>query len=114
MADAVDEIRRYRESHPDVVCSVSWGKDSVVVAHLARRADPTIPIVWVPTIRADGTSYEADATYRVRDTFLAAHPGVYEERPAVATHPKRGDPGNHPDQYDQPGYRPQDEQAEHV
>lgn len=107
-ARAVQEIQRFRDDHPDAVCSTSWGKDSVVVAHLTRIADPDIPIVWVPTLRADGTSYEAAASYRVRDAFLDAWPGAYRERPVVAVNPKRGDPGYHPGQYDQPGYQSQD------
>lgn len=107
-AEAGSMIARFWDEHPDTVCSTSWGKDSVVVAHLARRADPEIPIVWVPTIRADGVSYEADDTYRVRDAFLEAFPGVYEERPQVARNPKRGDPHYSPDQYEAPGYRSQD------
>lgn len=111
---AVDEIRAFHASRPDAVCSTSWGKDSVVVAHLTRLADPDIPIVWVPTIRADGMSYEADATYRVRDAFIAAWPGAYEERPVVARNPKRGDPGYDPAQYDAPEYRSQDVLAEAV
>ena len=105
---AVDEIRRFHDTHPDAICSTSWGKDSVVVAHLARLASPDLPIVWVPTVRADGMTYEAGATYRVRDAFLAAFPGAYEERPAVARNPKRGDDDYDPDQFDRPGYRSQD------
>jgi len=112
---AVAEIRTFVAAHPDAVCSTSWGKDSVVVAHLTWLANPSTPIVWVPTIRSDGTSYEAAATYDVRDAFLAAHPGVvYEERPAVARNPKRGDPGYDPAQFDQPGYRSQDVLAENI
>lgn len=116
LADAaVREVRDFTATHPDAVCSTSWGKDSVVVAHLTWLADPAVPIVWVPTIRHDGLSYEADATYRVRDVFLGTHPGVrYEERPAVARNPKRGDPGYSPDQYDDPSYRSQDVLAEQV
>lgn len=107
-ARAVAEIRAFHDTHPDCVCSTSWGKDSVVVAHLARLADPTIPIVWVPTIRADGISYESESSYQVRDTFLRAWPGTYEERPAVAINPKRGDTDWTWDQYDQPDYHSQD------
>lgn len=105
---AVAEIQAFYTAHPDAVCSTSWGKDSVVVAHLTRLADPSIPLVWVPTIRTDGVSYEAEATYRVRDAFLAAHPGVYEERPVVARNPKRGDPTYRSEQFDDPAYRSQD------
>lgn len=89
---AIAEIEKFITATPDAVCSVSWGKDSIVIAHLVRRINPDIPLVWVPTIRKDGTSYEAAETYKVRDTFLGLFPGAYEERPAVARNPKRGDP----------------------
>ena len=108
-AQAVDEIRAFHAAHPDAVVSTSWGKDSVVVAHLAHLADPGIPLLWVPTIRADGLSYETADTYTTRDTYLAQHPGqAYQERPVVARNPKRGDPGFDPTQFDRPDYRSQD------
>ena len=61
-------------SGESVFCGVSWGKDSVVVAHLVRRARPDIPLVWVRLPRFDNPDCGA-----VRDAFLAAHPGPYEE-----------------------------------
>lgn len=53
---------------------VSWGKDSVVVAHLARQAAPDIPLVWCRVGAADNPDCEL-----VRDAFLAAWPGAYHE-----------------------------------
>lgn len=53
---------------------VSWGKDSVAVAHLARRVDPAIPLCWVITPR-----WETPECWAVRDAFLTAHPGAYRE-----------------------------------
>lgn len=111
---AITEIATFAERNPNCVCSTSWGKDSVVVAWLTRQADPTIPLVWVPTIRADGMSYEAEATYQVRDAFLKAFPGAYEERPATARNPKRRDPDYDPNQFEQPGYRSQDVLSENI
>ncbi|KMY23302.1 hypothetical protein ACU19_04830 [Actinobaculum suis] len=111
---ALDAIREFTSQHEDAVCATSWGKDSVVVCWLTRVASPHTPIVWVPTIRADGVSYEAEATYRVRDAFLETWPGPYSERPAVARNPKRGDPGYSPDQYDRAGYRSQDVLRENI
>lgn len=106
--EALELISRYVGTHPDTVCSASWGKDSIVVAHLTRLAAPEIPIMWVPTIRTDGMSYEADATYQVRDRFLSDYPGPYIEQAAIARNPKRGDPDYSPDQFTQPGYQSQD------
>lgn len=54
--------------------SVSWGKDSLVLAHLVRLAAPRTPLVWVrvePIANPD--------CVLVRDAFLAAFPGPYEE-----------------------------------
>ena len=106
--EALELISRYVGTHPDTVCSASWGKDSIVVAHLTRIAAPEIPIMWVPTIRSDGMSYEAEATYQVRDRFLSDYTGPYIEQAAIARNPKRGDPDYSPDQYDSPEYRSQD------
>lgn len=102
------DIRAFHQANPDAVCATSWGKDSVAVCWLTRMVDPMIPIVWVPTIRSDGMSYEAEATYQVRDVFLQMFPGAYEERPATARNPKRGDPSYNPAQFDSPNYRSQD------
>jgi|GEM_PF-1027539 len=71
------------------VCSVSWGKDSTVVAHLTALTDRPIPIIWV---RSD--PYEPPESEKVRDAFIEQHPSVlYEERIATLRNPKRGEPG---------------------
>lgn len=47
---------------------VSWGKDSLAVAHLAWRVDPHARIAYFPAGPA-----EMPECYEVRDRFLAAH-----------------------------------------
>lgn len=85
---AVDAIHRWAAAG-DGVCSVSWGKDSTVVADLVARTGLPIPIVWV---RSD--PFEMPECEQVRDAFLALHPHVrYEERVAVLRNPKRGQAG---------------------
>lgn len=57
--------------------SVSWGKDSVVLAHLAwrlRRDGLQIPLVWFPA-----GALENPDNVRVRDAFLERFPGEYRE-----------------------------------
>jgi phosphoadenosine phosphosulfate reductase len=57
--------------------SVSWGKDSTVVAHLAwlLRHEIDLPLVWVK-----GSWWFNPDCERVRDAFLQQHPGLrYEE-----------------------------------
>ncbi len=103
---AIGDLAEFLHAHPDGIVGISWGKDSVVLAHLARRLDPNIPLVWVPVIRSDGTSYEDWGTYAVRDAFLDRCPGAYEERPFVSRIPLRGDPGYRPGQYRDEAGRP--------
>lgn len=111
---AIQEIRRFHDSHPDCIASVSWGKDSVVVAHLTWLADHTIPIIWVPAVREDGTCYEAEATFQVRDRFLDTHPGaIYRERPGHPRTPRRGEPGFDEYMHDQSA-KPQDQLKEQI
>lgn len=55
-------------------CAVSWGKDSVVVAHLVRSVAPETTLVWVRLLGADNPDCEA-----VRDAFLAGWPMPYVE-----------------------------------
>lgn len=50
-------------------CSVSWGKDSVVIANLVTNLKPEVPLVWVRPIGAE-MPYCQD----VRDEFLRQHP----------------------------------------
>jgi phosphoadenosine phosphosulfate reductase len=73
----------------DGYMSVSWGKDSVVAAHLALQVDPSLRVVWVRSV-----DFETPECDLVRDVFLANHPGCrYEEIPVVLRNPKRGEPG---------------------
>lgn len=59
-------------------CGVSWGKDSVVVAHLvvemARNGGPVIPLVWVRVEPAANPHCSL-----VRDAFLSEYPHQYDE-----------------------------------
>lgn len=70
---AMGHIREFLETGPAWV-GTSWGKDSVVVAHLARRVDPEIPVCWVVTPK-----WETPECWAVRDAFNEAHPGLYRE-----------------------------------
>lgn len=55
-------------------CGVSWGKDSVVVAHLCRMVDPSIPLIH---LRPSNHNPDCDS---VRDDYLQRFPGqAYEE-----------------------------------
>lgn len=67
---SMEEIRRFADAAP-CYCSVSWGKDSVVLADLVMQVAPHVPLVWVrvePICNPDCTA--------VRDAFLARHPGA--------------------------------------
>lgn len=71
------------------ICGVSWGKDSVVTAHLVATSGVDIPIVRV---RFD--PFEMPDTDLVRDEFLRRYPHVrYEERTTELRSPRRGEPG---------------------
>lgn len=56
----------------DAYVSVSWGKDSVVTAHLARAVDPTLPLV-----RGRFEGREVTDTVRVSEAFLDRWPMPY-------------------------------------
>lgn len=66
---ALESLRAFAAAGPCYV-GVSWGKDSVVVAHLAVRAGVG-PIAWFPA----GIMENPDCAL-VRDAFLAMFPGV--------------------------------------
>ncbi len=53
---------------------VSWGKDSVVLAHLATVLDLSQPLAWTVMRPIDNPD-----CVRVRDAFLAVHPCPYDE-----------------------------------
>ena len=73
----------------DWYVSVSWGKDSVVAAHIALQAVPDARVVWVRS-----EHWEMPECELVRDAFLASHPGArYEEILVALRNPKRGEPG---------------------
>lgn len=55
-------------------CGVSWGKDSVVAAHLCREVAPEVPLV---NLRCSNRNPDCDA---VRDVYFSAFPGqAYSE-----------------------------------
>lgn len=72
-AAAMEAIRDFFAAGPGYV-GTSWGKDSVVVAHLAWRVDPEIPVVWCRL-----EPYDNPHCVQVRDAFLSVHSGAYHE-----------------------------------
>lgn len=64
------DLARFLADGPAYV-SVSWGKDSTVVADLALRVCPSLPMIWFPA----GAIENPDCAL-VRDAFLDARPGV--------------------------------------
>jgi phosphoadenosine phosphosulfate reductase len=54
--------------------SVSWGKDSLVVAHLTRMVDPNIPLVWLRLV-----GVENPEQFSTRDAYLTEYPSNYIE-----------------------------------
>lgn len=63
-------------------CSVSWGKDSVVVADLVSQVDDRIPLIHLRP-----TNHNPDCDL-VRDAYLAGHPrqaAAYREYPVDYT-----------------------------
>ena len=87
---AVETIRRFlAEDDGSSYASMSWGKDSVVVGHLAWLAHPTCPLKRVRV-----ADWEPPETDWVRDRFLATHPGTaYSEAVYDGIVPQRGEPG---------------------
>jgi phosphoadenosine phosphosulfate reductase len=71
---AVDALVAFAAAGP-AYCGVSWGKDSVTVAHMVALYTSNVPIVWLrwePWTNPDCVA--------VRDAFLARHPSVtYDE-----------------------------------
>ena len=65
IAKAIDDIREFAKQ--TCYCAVSWGKDSVVIAHLTARADYNIPLGHL-LIRAT-TALNPDCA-TVRDEYL--------------------------------------------
>lgn len=76
--------------YADSYISVSWGKDSVVLAHIAATRAPHIPLWWARCV--DG--HEQPDSPAVRDAFLAAYPHVdYHEWLYSWSVPLRPEPG---------------------
>lgn len=67
-AEAADEIARFADGGPCYV-GTSWGKDSLVVAHLAREGG--LPLYWFPAGRIENPDCAA-----VRDAFLVRFPDI--------------------------------------
>ena len=60
-------------AHRKCCCTVSWGKDSIVIAHLVATSGVSVPLYFVRTHRVNP---DCDA---VRDAFLAEHKIEYHE-----------------------------------
>lgn len=75
-ARRVDEAKSVVESFAKEPCYAgsSWGKDSVVIAHLIATCAPHVPIVWIKVIPRENPDCSL-----VRDRFLAMHSVTYEE-----------------------------------
>ncbi|MFZ2635557.1 MAG: phosphoadenosine phosphosulfate reductase family protein [Rectinemataceae bacterium] len=65
---------------------VSWGKDSVVLAHLLAMVRPDVPIIWLTYDLATNPT-----CYPVRDAFLALHPELTYHEYDVGIEEKRRD-----------------------
>lgn len=75
VARSLDAISEFLKQGP-CYCSVSWGKDSVTIADLVGRVDPSIPLVHLRP-----TNHNPDCDL-VRDVYLGDHPEqakVYHE-----------------------------------
>ena len=73
VAKARDEVLSFTGSGGGYA-SVSWGKDSVCVAHLVATLVPRVPLVWV-RVEPD---FNPDCPL-VRDAFLARYRVTYDE-----------------------------------
>lgn len=73
---SLDAIREF-VSAGECYCGVSWGKDSVVVGHLARIVDRSIPLVHLRP-----TNHNPDCDF-VRDDYFKRFPGQRYSEVAV-------------------------------
>lgn len=84
VSQAVEEVTRFAET--PCYASVSWGKDSTVLAHLIAEHAPHVPLVWVrvePIVNPD--------CELVRDVFLARYPSLdYHEITSWASQDEHG------------------------
>ena len=55
---ALDLIKRSIKQYPKIAVACSFGKDSMVVVHLARRVDPNIPIFSIMTLYKPQETFE--------------------------------------------------------
>jgi len=78
---ALRYLREFAERPGGGYLGVSWGKDSVVAAHLLVRSGLKMPVVWIKI----WPLYNPDCE-RVRDAFLRDHDIDYHEI-AVEWHP---------------------------
>jgi phosphoadenosine phosphosulfate reductase len=87
-ARAREEIEAWARGRDIVPVSVSWGKDSTVVAHLAltSRIADRVRLTYVRQ-----RWYHSPEAIDVRDAFLAEYPATYEEIVFPATSPRRWD-----------------------
>lgn len=82
-------VAEFAAAGNDWSVSTSWGKDSVVAAHIALLEVPDARLVW-----ARARHVETPECEDVRDAFLAAHPRArYEEVEYEFRVPLRGEPG---------------------
>lgn len=71
---ALEELDAFAKKPGGGYIGVSWGKDSVVVAHMAHRLGLTMPLVWVKMEPIDNPECPL-----VRDAFLSRWPMTYDE-----------------------------------
>lgn len=71
---ALDYLRAFLLEDDSGYLGVSWGKDSVVAAHLLHRTGIRYPVVWVKIWPLFNPDCE-----RVRDAFLSEHDVDYHE-----------------------------------
>lgn len=86
--EALRQVQRFLRGCGPVYVGTSWGKDSVVVAHLVRTVDPCVPLVHgffqsaLPGSSKDGLAYtrrQNPYCAAVRDAFLSYFPMPYSE-----------------------------------
>lgn len=73
-SDSVEILRKWDTGEAGYL-GTSWGKDSVLLMHMARIAGIAVPSVWVRMRGRDNPNCEC-----VRDRFLSMIPGNYHER----------------------------------
>lgn len=79
---AQSALRSFASAGPTFYIGMSWGKDSVTVAHLAWRIGLRCPLIWFPA----GKIENPDCVL-VRDNFLSRWPSEYREIDAAPTGP---------------------------